>query len=107
MSALPALREPLAPAVADQWESDALVAIERVETPEAAESLLAQVRVAEEAIRLAELGRDRERRWARVRLLAERKYGELLGPAMTPQEAGAVRGSDSSSAERERARRAA
>lgn len=49
--------------------------------PQVVENLLARVRLAAEAVRLAELGREREQRWGRVRLLAERKYGELLGPA--------------------------
>lgn len=75
------VRTTASPALADQWEADALTAIGEVTTPEAAESLLAQVKFAEQAVRLAELGRDRYRRWGVVRLRAERRWGELLGDA--------------------------
>lgn len=81
MSALPARQGAMTPAEADQWEADALAAIGGVATPEEAESLLARVKLAAQAVRLAELGREREQRWGRVRLLAEKRYGELLGPA--------------------------
>lgn len=100
MSALPARVDSVLPAQADQWEADALDAIGRVETPEQAENLLARIKLAEQAIRLAELGREREQRWGRVRLMGERRYGELLGPAMPAAEAGAVRGSNTSGSER-------
>lgn len=71
----------LLPAQADQWEADALEAIGAVSTPDEAEALLARIKLAEQALRLADLGREREQRWGRVRLLGERRYGELLGPA--------------------------
>lgn len=66
----------------DAMERDALDAIDHVTDPESAERLLAQVKAVHEAQRLARLGAEYERRWGRVRLLAERRYGELLGPAM-------------------------
>jgi len=79
---LPATRGSEAtPALADQWEADALAAIESVATPEAAEAVLARIKLAAQAIKLAELGADYEKRWGRIRLLGERRYGELLGPA--------------------------
>lgn len=82
MTTLPAERSAAAtPALADQWEADALAAIDAVATPEAAEDLLTRVKFAEQAIRLAKLGAEREQRWGRVRLMSERRYGELLGPA--------------------------
>lgn len=65
----------------EQLESDALHAIESVTEPSEAERLLARVRAVQEAQRLARLGADYEKRWGVVRLKAERKYGELLGPA--------------------------
>lgn len=102
MSALPVPRpDSFAPAVAEQLEADALDAIAQVHEPEDAEALLIRVKLAEQAVRLSQLGRDYERRWGRVRLLAERRYGELLGPAKTREESGAVRGTDTTPAERE------
>jgi len=80
MSALPARRDDITLVEADQWEADALEAIENVATPEDAEALLLRIKLAEQAIRLAKLGAEREQRWGRVRLLGERRYGELLGP---------------------------
>jgi hypothetical protein len=74
------LAEGLTPAVADAWEDNALSAIDDVETPEAGEDLLARVRLAADAMRLAKLGEERERRWGALRLKAERRYGELLPP---------------------------
>lgn len=65
---------------ADQWEADALAAIDAVDTPEAAEALLGKIKLADQAVRISKLGAEREQRWGRVRLLAERRYGELLGP---------------------------
>lgn len=65
----------------DAMENDALNAIENVTEPNEAERLLAKVRAVQEAQRLARLGADYEKRWGVVRLKAERKYGELLGPA--------------------------
>lgn len=55
-----------------------MLAIDSVETPEDAESLLGRIKVAEQAIRLSKLGAEREQRWGRVRLMGERRYGELL-----------------------------
>lgn len=66
---------------ADQWEADALAAIETVDDPDVAEELLGKIKLVEQAVRLARLGADRYRRWNRMRLLGERRYGELLGPA--------------------------
>lgn len=81
MSGLPATRTDATPALADQWEADALAAIDHVDSPEQAEELLQRIKLAEQAIRLSRLGAEREQRWGRVRLLGERRYGELLGPA--------------------------
>lgn len=81
MSALPAKRDDLSLVEADLWEADALEAIENVDTPEAAEALLGKIKLAAQAIRLSKLGAEREQRWGRIRLLGERRYGELLGPA--------------------------
>ena len=67
----------------DAMENDALNAIESVTEPNEAERLLAKVRAVQEAQRLARVGADYEKRWGVVRLKAERKYGELLGPAKT------------------------
>jgi phage N-6-adenine-methyltransferase len=86
--------------LADQWEADALQAIDAVVDPEQAESLLARIKVAEQAIRLSRLGGDRERRWGRVRLLGERRYGELLGPAEHSRRPEVVTGSNNLPAER-------
>jgi hypothetical protein len=69
------------PAQADQWESEALRAIDQVSDPDVAEDLLHRIKLAEQAVALRKLGREYEQRWGRVRLLAERRYGELLGPA--------------------------
>lgn len=60
-------------------------AIENVTDPDEAESLLRKVKLAEDAARLAQIGGERAQRWAGLKLLAERRYGELLGPAeITP-----------------------
>ena len=68
------------PALADQWEAEALDAIENVQDPAEAERLLGRVTLATEAMRIAKLGEDRERRWKALWLKAERRYGELLPP---------------------------
>ena len=57
-----------------------MAAIEEVQDPAEAERLLGLIKVAEHAIRISKLGRDREHRWGRIRLLGERRYGELLPP---------------------------
>ena len=67
--------------MADAYEIQALTAIESIEDPDEAERLLGLVTLAAEAVRIQKLGEDRERRWGAVRLRAERRYGELLGPA--------------------------
>jgi hypothetical protein len=78
---LPATAEPGAtPALADQWEAEAIGAIESVATPDEAETLLGKVRIAASCVRIAKLGRDRSSRWSRITLQAERRYGELLPP---------------------------
>jgi phage N-6-adenine-methyltransferase len=68
-------------AALDEMERDALSAIDKVTDPDDAERLLAKVKAVDGAQRLARVGADYGRRWARVRLLTERRYGELLGPA--------------------------
>lgn len=89
------------PAHADQWEAEALAGIEQVQDPTEAERLLAKVTACGDVVRLAKLGEDRERRWRVVRLRAERRYGELLGPATTGgQRKGHVTGSNVGGAER-------
>lgn len=88
---LPARVDPaVTPAQADAWEREALDAIESVDDLGTAESLLARVKVVEQALRLARLSADRQTRWGRVKLLAERRYGELLGPAETGRPEGNV-----------------
>jgi hypothetical protein len=82
VNALPAQRAGASLVEADLWEADALEAIEAVTTPEAAEELLGRIKLAAQAIRLSKLGAEREQRWGRIRLLGERRYGELLGPAV-------------------------
>src|SRR4051812_8509456 len=78
---LPATAEPGAtPALSDQWETEAIGAIESVATPDEAETLLGKVRIAASCVRIAKLGRDRSSRWSRITLQAERRYGELLPP---------------------------
>jgi len=72
-------RDGATPALADQWEAEALAAIEDVQDPGDAERLLGTVTVATEAMRVAKLGEDRERRWKVLRLKAERRWGQLLG----------------------------
>ncbi len=59
----------------------AVEAIEAVGTPEAAEELLRRITAYQQAVRLAQIGQEQERRWCGIRLQAERKMGELLGPA--------------------------
>jgi hypothetical protein len=97
----------LTPAVADRLEADAVAAIETIETPEAAEALLAQITLCDDAMRLAKLGEDRERRWKVLRLKAERRYGELLGPAETGRPEGNVTGGHVSSDVERKARKQA
>jgi hypothetical protein len=105
VSALPARRDDATLVDADLWEADALAAIESVTTPEEAEQLLGKIKLAAQAIRLSKVGAEREQRWGRIRLLGERRYGELLGPAKTGRPEGNVSSADvSSSAEREAAR---
>lgn len=97
MSALPAQRSPGATLVeADQWEADALAALENIETPEQAEALLGRIKLAEQAIRLSKLGAEREQRWGRIRLLGEQLYGRLLPDA---EHGGDRRSSDTQSLE--------
>lgn len=91
----------------DAMEHDALDAIGNVTEPAEAERLLAKVRAVQEAQRLARLGADYEKRWGVVRLKAERKYGELLGPATAGgKRDGHVTGSHVGPAERKAASRA-
>jgi hypothetical protein len=65
----------------DRAEQMAYDAIVNVDDPDAAETLLKQVTLADHAARLMEVGAEREQRWRGLRLRAERRYGELLGPA--------------------------
>lgn len=107
MSALPARATDATLVEADQWEADALASLAAVETPEDAEALLGRIKVAEQAIRVAKLGGEREQRWARVRLLGEKRYGELLGPARVGgQREGHVTSSHVGAADRKTAERA-
>lgn len=89
----------------ERLESDALAAIESVSEPTEAERLLVKVKAVQEAQRLARHGADISKRWGILRLKAERKYGELLGPAERGRPAGNVSASDVlSGADREAAR---
>jgi site-specific DNA-methyltransferase (adenine-specific) len=78
----------------ERLEVDALDAIGRVTDPNEAERLLAKVRAVQVAQRLARLGAEYEKRWGVLRLRAERKYGELLGPASIGNPHGNVTGSN-------------
>jgi len=83
--------------IATVAESEALAVaaldeVERVSTPEEADRLLRMITAYQAAVRLAQIGREHEQRWAGVRLRAERKMGELLGPA---EKGGDRRSSDS------------
>jgi hypothetical protein len=71
---------------------EALDAIDRVDNPEDADRLLRLITAYQAAVKLARIGREHEQRWASVQLRAQRKMGELLGPA----EHGGNRRSDSS-----------
>ena len=106
MSLSPARVSPTDLATLDAMERDALDAIENVTNPDEAERLLAQVKAVHEAVRLARLGAEYEKRWSSVRLRAERRHGELLGPPMSQQEAGAISAGNSSNAERVAAHKA-
>lgn len=59
----------------------ALAAVDEVNSPEDAEALLRKITAYQQAVRLAKIGHVQERRWAGIRLQAERKMGELLGAA--------------------------
>jgi hypothetical protein len=85
------LRRPADPESADRYETLAAVAIEDVQDPDEAMRLLDKVRLADEAVRLQRLGEDRERRWHVLVLRAERKVGELLGPAQPGNKTGRAR----------------
>ena len=85
-------RDGATPALADQWEAEALDAIESVQDPAEAERLLGNVTIAAEAMRIERLGVDRERRWKMLQLKAERRFGELLGPAQNRGRATVTRG---------------
>ncbi len=82
-SAAPSLVLPDGASVAeiDRMEQAAVDAIEHVQDPDEAERLLREVTAAEHVIQLARVSAEREQRWAGLRLRAERRYGELLGPA--------------------------
>lgn len=64
----------------ERMEREAFDAIENVQDPDEAEALLRQVTIAEQAVRIAKVSAEREQRWSGLKLRAERKYGELLGP---------------------------
>ena len=96
-----AIPEGATPALVDRMAQAAADAIEDVDNAEAAEALLDQVTVAEHAIRLAKISAEHEARWAGLRLRAERRYGELLGPATTGgQRKGHVSGANVEGTER-------
>ena len=89
-----AVREDASLAEIDRMEQAAADAISDVQDPDAAEQLLHQVTVAEHAVRLAKVSEEREQRWGRLRLLSERRYGELLPPKQPGKKA--VTGGDRS-----------
>ena len=66
---------------ANRLEIAALDEIASVQDPDIAIRLLENARVVERVVRVKKLGEDRVRRWSAVVLRAERRYGELLGPA--------------------------
>lgn len=59
-------------------------------TPEEAEQLLGAITDPDDAARIVEISERRGQEWRKVKLLAERRWGQLLGPA--------VRGGDTSRA---------
>ena len=77
----------------DRMEQAAYDAIDQVQDPGAAEELLRQVTIADHAIRIAKVSEEREHRWGGLRLRAERRYGELLGPKVKGRPS-SVRASD-------------
>jgi len=79
-SAAPSPRLQQELAEADQWEAEAFAAIEAVQDLADAEALLGRVKTVEQAMRINKIAGDRETRWRALRLRAERRYGELLGP---------------------------
>lgn len=58
---------------------EAMIAVENVTTPDQADELLRKITAYQQAVKLAKYGQEQERRWARIKLEAERKMGELLG----------------------------
>lgn len=70
----------LSPRAVEAAALEAMKAVENVETPEEADRLLRMITAYQAAVKLAQIGRVHEQRWAGVRLRAERKMGELLGP---------------------------
>ncbi len=90
----------------DQMEQAAYEAIDSVQDPDAAELLLREVKLADHAVRLAQVSKEREQRWGGLRLRAERRYGELLGPSKEGRPSGNVTGSHVSSSERKGSSRA-
>lgn len=71
------------PAQIDQWEAEALKAIDASRDFEAAEDVLQRTRAVESVVRIKNLGQEYQARWQRVVLKAERRYGELLPPKTT------------------------
>lgn len=65
----------------DQWKSLTIAAIEGASLPEEAEQMIQGMKSADAAQRMFRLSTEQVRAWKRVALLAERKWGELLGPA--------------------------
>lgn len=91
----------LTPRAVEVAALEAMKAVENVETPEEADRLLRMITAYQAAVKLAQIGRVHEQRWAGVRLRAERKMGELLGPATTGgQREGHVSGTNVEGAER-------
>lgn len=96
------------PAEAEALAVVAVDAIERVDDPAEAERLLRQITAYQVAVRLAQIGQEHEKRWAEIRWRAERKMGELLGPATPGRNPGeSDRQSDSDYKQAERARKLA
>lgn len=97
---LPAINSGADLARLDEIQAQALDAIEHVVDPESAERLLAQVKAVDEAVRLARVSGEQEKAWGRIRLLAERRWGELLGPASIGRPSGNVSTGNVSQADR-------
>lgn len=86
--------------MSEQYISVAYESIKNAETPDEAEELLRSATLAADANRILKVGEELERRWAIVKLRAQRRWGELLGPAEPNGRRARVSGANPSSAEK-------